>query len=143
MAKVKRCSYICETMKGEYKIELPLDDDVFDSRFDHLAERKFEDPFWREDAKKYLLKKIEEAVIFNLVYKGQAEEREIDPLWVDTIDKIDRIEKELVKNGRVLDYGIYQRDHDSDNNSGKIFIYEAIVILSLLIFTHCCHNDDF
>ena len=89
-----------------------------------MTERKFEDPIWREEAKNYLLKKIEEAVIFNLVYKGQAEAREIDPLWVNTIEKISRIEKELVKHGRVLDYGIYQRNSDSENDSGLISHHE-------------------
>ena len=100
-----------------------MDDEVFDPRFDQLAERKFEDPIWREEAKKYLLKKIEEAVIFNLVYKGQAEAREIEPIWVNTIDKIDRIEMELITHGHVLDYGIYQHSSDNESDSGTRITY--------------------
>ena len=127
--------------KGEYKIELPLDDELSDPRFDQLLVRKYEDPVWREEAKKYMLKKIEEAVIFNIVYKGQAEERVIDPVWITTLNNIDRLEKELAKHGQVLDYGIYQKSSDdSDSGNSKMIEMRELLYIALSTTDHI-HYD--
>ena len=104
--------------RGEYVIELPLDEDLTIDRFES-GERKMHDPIWREEAKRYFLKKVEEAAIFNIVYAGQAETRTIQSHWISTLRKIDRLDKEMIKNGFIADYGIYQYDSPDESSSSS------------------------
>lgn len=116
-------------------MEIPFEDiDSLDPKWEKWAERKFQEPGWRNEAKMVFKGLIEATKNFNTAFKGTAKPREIEPHWESILCKIDGIEKEMMSHGFVRDYGVYT--YQSDWSDGETEVNEVNVVRNSLNVTN-------
>ena len=102
-------------------MEIPFEDiDSLDPKWEKWAERKFQEPGWRNEAKMVFKGLIEATKNFNSAFKGTARPREIEPHWESILLKIDGIEKEMASHGFVRDYGVYTYQSDWSEDETEV-----------------------
>ena len=111
--------------EGELSMEIPFEDiDSLDPKWEKWAERKFQDPGWRNEAKMVFKGLIEATKNFNTAFKGTARPREIEPHWESILLKIDGIEKEMASHGFVRDFGVYTYQSDWSDDETEVNVID-------------------
>ena len=90
-------------------------------------EPKLEDASWRAEAKAEMTKRIEEVNAWNRICessdaKAGMEPKVVEPAWLYIVKKINLVEEEIERNGKVTDTGLYEwsEDESEDEKDGSV-----------------------